>query len=129
MKLNTHLKINNDLCGTPIELREYYAKLELKTTQNMVVDESGLIHGGFVFGFADLCAMETINHPNVVLGAASCRFEKPVANGELLTAEGMLSEVDGKKQIVKVIVKREEDIVFTGEFVCFTPENHVLSNR
>ncbi len=33
----------------------------------------------------------------------------------------------GKKQVVSVVVKRENDIVFQGEFTCFILEKHVLS--
>jgi acyl-coenzyme A thioesterase PaaI-like protein len=48
----------------------------------MAVDDRGLVHGGFVFGLADHAAMLAVNDPNVVLGAASTRFLKPVRVGE-----------------------------------------------
>ena len=34
---------------------------------------------------------------------------------------------EGKKKIVEVTVERGEEAVFTGEFICFIPEKHVLS--
>jgi hypothetical protein len=34
--------------------------------------------------------------------------------------------VSGKKQMVGVVVKREDEVVFKGEFSCFVLEKHVL---
>lgn len=126
IKQNTHQKINEQLCGIPVELRKNFAKIRLKTTSDMLVDESGLIHGGFIFSLADYSAMLTINHPNVVLGGADVKFIKPIVVGDIIVAEGELAKKEGKKHIVNVIVKKNEDIVFEGSFSCFTPENHVL---
>ena len=42
--INTHLKINQDLCGTPVELGEGYAVVSLEAKENMIADEKGLIH-------------------------------------------------------------------------------------
>jgi len=39
MQLRTHLKIDQGLSGTPIEVGEGYAVVELKTKENMRADE------------------------------------------------------------------------------------------
>lgn len=79
MQIKTHLKINQKLNGTPISITEgQKGELLLRTTEDMVADEKGLIHGGFIFSAADYLAMITVNHPNVVLGSSSVRFIKPV---------------------------------------------------
>ena len=61
MKLNTHLEIDNSLSGKVVELKEDYAKVELKTTDIMRADKKGLVHGGFTFCAADFAAMASIN--------------------------------------------------------------------
>ena len=122
----THQKINGSYSGIPIELRKNFAKLELITTDEMVVDDTGLIHGGFIFSLADYCAMLTINHPNVVLGKAEVHFLKPVVLRDILIAKGTVLDSKGKKSEVEVKVYRNEDLVFTGIFTCFTPEVHIL---
>ena len=124
---NTHLKTSKQWVGTPVELSEGKATVELETQQAMVVDEYNLVHGGFVFGLADYAAMLAINHPNVVLGGSSTRFLKPVIAGEKLRANAELTREEGKKKIVEVSVLRGDDIVFTSEFICFIPEKHVLA--
>ncbi|MFX1537335.1 MAG: hotdog domain-containing protein, partial [Promethearchaeota archaeon] len=68
--------------------------------------------------------MLAINHPNVVLGSSNVRFLKPVVEGDLLIAEAQLREILGKKHVVDVNVKKENDIVFEGEFICFIPKTH-----
>lgn len=124
----THKLINNQLCGTPIELNEDFATIKLITDSNMITDETGLIHGGFLFSLADYAAMLAVNHPNVVLGGANVKFIKPVVEGQILIAKAKLDKKEGIKIIVKVEIFRKNEQVFFGEFFCFTPEKHVLRN-
>ncbi len=126
-KIDTHKKIDQTLCGTPVELKEDFSKVEFKTTENMVADETGLVHGGFIFGLADYAAMIAVNHPNVVLGASEVKFLKPVKKNEIVIAEATVETKEGKKQIVSVTVKREDEKVFAGTFTCFVLDKHVLA--
>ena len=128
MNAETHLAIDAALCGQPEELRTQYCRLRMRTNERMAADARGLVHGGFVFGMADYAAMLAVNHPNVVLGAATSRFLKPVRVGETLVAEAQVESVDGKKQIVTVTVSRGSDAVFQGSFTCFALERHVLED-
>ena len=122
----THNKINPGLSGQIIQLEENYSKVKLNTTSDMIADEKGLIHGGFIFSLADFAAMVCINHPNVVLGGATVKFLKPIKQGDTLIAEGRLSKVDGKKHIVSVTIQKLDQIVFDGDFQCFILDKHVL---
>lgn len=125
---NTHLEINNKLSGVIIKLDQNYSKIKLQTTSEMRVDKNGLIHGGFIFSLADFASMVAINHPNVVLGGANVKFLKPVREGDTLIAEANLLKKEGKKLIVKVDITRFDEIVFRGEFICFTPEKYILGD-
>ena len=126
MKVNTHLEINENLCGKVLKVEEDYALIRLKTTESMKADSMGLIHGGFVFGAADYAAMVAVNDPNVVLGSAEVRFLKPLKSGDSILAEAKVREKAGKKQIVEVVVSVEEEEIFKGSFTCFVLEKHVL---
>ena len=127
MKIDTHQRIDNRLCGRPIEVGEGTSRVELTTTASMAADDSGLTHGGFVFGLADYAAMIAVNHPNVVLGAAEAKFLKPVRTGETVLAAADTVSVAGKKHIVEVTVTRGDTAVFSGTFTCFALDAHVLS--
>jgi len=126
MQLRTHLKIDQELSGIPVEVGEGYAVVELKTKENMRADEKNLVHGGFIFSLADYCAMLTVNEPTVVLASAKVDFKKPVVVGDTLRAEGRLLRAEGKKRWVEVKVYRNQDLVFWGEFLCVVPDKHVL---
>ena len=127
MEIGTHQKINQQLCGNPLEIREGYSRVGLVTMESMAVDETGLVHGGFIFGQADHAAMIAVNHPNVVLGGAEVRFLKPVKAGDTVIAEAKVTVIDKKKHTVEVTVSRDDEKVFQGTFFCFVLEKHVLS--
>ena len=128
MDIKTHNSIDQELCGKPLELGEGYSRVELQTTLQMAADETGLVHGGFIFGLADYAAMIAVNHPNVVLGASDVRFLKPVKAGAVVTAEARVNQIDGQKQTASVTVVTDNLEVFKGEFSCFILKKHVLSS-
>lgn len=129
MQIHTHPRIDGELCGTALEVGEGRAVVQLAAIERMAADERGLVHGGFIFGLADYAAMLAINHPNVVLGAAETRFLAPSVVGEVLVATAQVLPAEGKKRPVEVVVKRGDDAVFTGRFVCFVPARHVLGEE
>lgn len=128
MEVITHQKINQELCGKPLEIKEGYSRVELVTLESMAADKTGLVHGGFIFGQADYAAMIAVNHPNVVLGGADVKFLKPVKAGEKVLAQASVTAIDGKKNTVEVVVTRGEEKVFQGTFFCFVLGKHVLNS-
>ena len=127
MEINTHHQIDSALCGKPLTLETGFSRVEMIAAPQMAADDSGLVHGGFVFGQADYAAMLAVNHPNVVLGGADVKFLKPVVVGETLVAEAKVEEDTGKKKVVPVVVYRDQEPVFTGTFTCFVLPQHVLA--
>lgn len=127
MEIKTHTKINRLLSGEPVSIQDGKAgELVLKTNTDMVADEKGLIHGGFIFSAADYLAMLTVNHPNVVLGSASVRFIKPVKLGDEVVFKSQVVDGDGRKSTVMVEGFVGQEKVFEGEFKCYSLERHVL---
>ncbi|MFO8083508.1 MAG: PaaI family thioesterase [Desulfobacterales bacterium] len=126
MEISTHQKIDRELCGKPLEIKEGYSRVELVALKSMAVDETGLVHGGFIFGQADYAAMIAVNHPNVVLGGAEVKFLKPVKTGDTVVAEARVTAVEKKKHTVEVTVNRDNEKVFEGTFFCFVLGKHVL---
>jgi uncharacterized protein (TIGR00369 family) len=118
MQQRTHADLDAELCGEPSELEDGVAVVDLVTSHRMRADGHGLVHGGFVFGLADHAAMLAINHPNVVLGSANIRFDRPVIVGERLRARARVRAVQGKKHIVDVEVERPQQ----GSPEATTPE-------
>ena len=127
INIHTHRVIDRELCGTPLCVGEGSSQVQLETTPKMVVDESGLVHGGFIFGLADYSAMIAVNHPHVVLGSAEVKFLKPVNVHDVVVAGATVTRTEGRKHVVSVTVERGDVKVFEGEFICFVLDKPVLS--
>ena len=122
----THDKINHNLCGEIVTLDEGYVELELLTTKEMVADDMGLVHGGFIFSAADYAAMVAVNQKNVVLVASECQFLSPVKVGDTVTFKARLRNKDGRKRNVEVDGFVYDIKVFSGIFKTVITERHVL---
>lgn len=128
MEPKTHQRIDRRWSGEPQGLSPGHARVSLETREEMLADDHGLVHGGFVFSLADHAAMLAVNHPHVVLGAAEVRFQAPVMLGDSLDAEARIEEEEREERKIPVTVevRRRGELVFSGVFICFTPERHVL---
>lgn len=129
----THGRLDPRLCGRPVELGELRSRVEMTTRPEMVADEHGLVHGGFVFGLADHAAMLAVDEPTVVLSGAELRFTAPVRVGERLIAAAEVVAAEGPRRRVEVVVRRADggggdgQAVLTGSFRCHVPDRHVLA--
>ena len=92
----------------------------------MIIDDHGLVHGGFTFGLADYAAMLAVNDPNVVIGSANVKFIAPVQRGDIMTAKAEIIEENRSKRVVHVEVSVEDTVVLNGELTCFILHQHIL---
>ncbi|MCS7214052.1 MAG: PaaI family thioesterase [Candidatus Calescibacterium sp.] len=128
MEQKTHNRANPKYCGRVVRLEDGEAEVELDLTEEMIVDEKGLIHGGFTFSAADYAAMVAVNHPLVVLAGAEVKFLKPTKVGETIVSKAKVVSQEGKKIKVEVssFRKSNQEKVFEGNFTCIIPSKHVL---
>jgi len=124
--LRTHERVNHDLNGEITRLEVGSVEVKLETTSEMVADEEGLIHGGFIFSAADYAAMVAVNERNVVLVASDCQFLSPVKYGDVVKFIAKVRHKEGKKRNVNVIANVLDIKVFEGEFKTVITERHVL---
>ncbi len=124
--IQTHERINQDLCGEVIKMEQGYVELRLTTTPEMVADDVGLIHGGFIFSSADYAAMLAVNERNVVLVASDCQFLSPVKFHDEVNFVARVRHKEGRKRNVHVEAFVLDIKVFEGEFKTVITERHVL---
>jgi len=124
--IKTHERINQDLCGEVIKMEQGYVELRLTTTPEMVADDIGLIHGGFIFSSADYAAMLAVNERNVVLVASECQFLSPVKFHDEVNFIARVRHKEGRKRNVHVEAFVLDIKVFEGEFKTVITERHVL---
>ncbi|WP_373002909.1 PaaI family thioesterase [Sulfurimonas sp.] len=124
--LSTHENINRDLNGEILKLEKGYVELRLTTISEMVVDDQGLIHGGFIFSAADFAAMAAVNERNVVLVGSDCQFLSPVKFGDEVNFVARVRHKEGRKRNVYVEGHVLDIKVFQGEFKTVITDRHVL---
>ncbi|WP_229860041.1 PaaI family thioesterase [Candidatus Sulfurimonas baltica] len=124
--LKTHEIVNIDLNGTIEKLDNGYVESKLVTIPEMVADDLGLIHGGFIFSAADFAAMVAVNEKNVVLVACECQFLSPVKFGDIVYFKAKVRHKEGRKRNVHVTGYVLDIKVFEGEFKTVVTERHVL---
>lgn len=124
--LSTHECVNSDLCGKVLVLEQGYVETRLSTISEMVADDLGLIHGGFIFGAADYAAMLAVNEQNVVLVASNCQFLSPVKLHDEVTFVARVRNKEGRKRNIHVEGYVLDIKVFEGEFKTVVTDQHVL---
>ncbi len=124
--VKTHEKINNELNGEIIKLEAGYVEVRLTTNSNMIADDVGLIHGGFIFSAADYAAMLAVNEKNVVLVGSDCQFLSPVKFHDEVNFIAKVRHKDGRKRNVHVEAHVLDIKVFEGEFKTVVTDRHVL---
>jgi len=124
--IKTHERINQEFCGEVIKIEQGYVELRLTTTPEMVADDVGLIHGGFIFSAADYAAMLAVNERNVVLVASDCQFLSPVKFHDEVNFVARVRHKEGRKRNVHVEAFVLDIKVFEGEFKTVITERHVL---
>ena len=127
--LHTHESINRDLSGEILKLQKGYVELRLTTSSDMVADEHGLIHGGFIFSSADYAAMAAVNEKNVVLVGSECQFLSPVKYGDEVNFVARVRHKEGRKRNIHVEAHVLDIKVFEGEFKTVITDRHVLKLR
>ena len=127
--IGTHERVNQDLCGEILVLERGYVETRLTTSAEMVADDIGLIHGGFIFSAADFAAMLAVNEKNVVLVASNCQFLSPVKFHDEVNFIAKVRHKEGRKRNVNVEGFVLDIKVFEGEFKTVVTERHVLKLR
>ncbi len=124
--LKTHERINRELSGEIQKMEVGYVELELRTVPEMLADDQGLIHGGFIFSAADYAAMAAVNERNVVLVACDSQFLSPVKLGDIVSVVAKVRHKEGRKRNVHVTAHVLDIKVFDGEFKTVVTDRHVL---
>ena len=127
--IKTHSKIKSTLVGNLVELAKNTSKVVLQTTNEMSVDEFGLVHSGFIFGSAEYAAVAAVNEPNVVIIGCRSKFFAPAKVGDLVDFEAKGRFEDARKREIKVIGMINEIKVFEGIFQAVLLERHILQTK
>jgi len=127
--LLTHDRVKNNICGNIIELKKGYAKTSLLTTEDMVSDDLGLIHSGFIYNAADYTAAVAVNEQNTIVIGSHFKFLAPAKIHDLIIFEAKAKFEDSRKREIKVVGKINDIKVFDGIFHAVVLEKHILRTK
>ncbi|MBM0637360.1 hypothetical protein LNU06_04880 [Campylobacter sp. VicNov18] len=126
-ELLTCPELNSSLAGTIIEINKNYAKSILITTNEMVVDDQGLIFDAFIFAAANYVAQASVNKEFSVVLGTKCFFYAPLKLGDVLELEASaLFDETSKKRDVKVIGHVKEIKMFEGTIQIVSTDEHIF---
>lgn len=125
-QLKTHQRIKPNLFGSIISLEKGLSRVNLLTTNDMVIDELGLIHSGFVFSSADYAAATAVNEENVVVIGARTSFLAPAKVGDLIEFEAKAKFEDSRKREINVVGKINDIKIFEGVFHAVVLDKHIF---
>lgn len=94
--------MSSAVVGQLLELYRNKAVVRFSPTEKMIIDESKMIHAGFVFNAASFAAMAAINKKHSVLIASDVKFLAPIELGHEVTFKAEAVQSDTKKCEVKV---------------------------
>ncbi len=127
--LKTHSKIRTNLCGTIVKLDSGYSKTTLQTTKDMILDNLGLIHSGFIFGAADYAAAVAVNEFNVIIIGSRSQFLAPAKIDDLIEFEAKAKFEDSRKREIAVTAHINEIKIYEGVFQAVVLEQHIFKTK
>ena len=119
--------INQHIVGVLDELTKDEATVRLSCTEDMVVDEKGLIHSGFIFSSANYAATAAVNSPYSVLAVSKVNFLAPLALNDTVIFIAKAMQTESRKRVVEVLGYLNDVKVFEGEFSIVVLDRHVMS--
>lgn len=127
--LNIHKRSNKTYVGKIVALEKNYSKVNFTTTNDMITDELGLVHSGFIFSSADYAASVAINEENTVIIGSKVSFLAPAKNGDIVEFEARVKFEDLRKREIDVMGKINDIKVFQGTFYAVVLEKHIFKTK
>lgn len=126
-QLKAYTLINQNLVGSLKEVEQNRAIVSLTCTEDMVVDQKGLIHSGFLFSSANYAAIVAVNHPNALLAVSKANFLAPAVLNNVIEFRANALQTEAKKRIVEVTGFLGNEKIFEAEFAIVVMDKHILS--
>ena len=90
------------MCGEITKISKNKAEVRFIPTESMITDDNLLIHHGFIFSAASLCAMAAVNEPNSMIIYSETKFLSPIELNSDVTFKSHALQNDTKKREVMV---------------------------
>lgn len=125
-ELKTSPSIKIALSGVVSELKKSKAKTKLYTSDEMVCDNDGLIHSGFIISAANYAALAAINEPYAITINTRLNLFGPAKLGDTIEFEATAHFDESRKREVRVLGYIKDIKIFEGTFSLVVLDEHIF---
>lgn len=118
--------LNKKWTGMISSLTDNEAEISFKTTEEMAIDDNGLIHSSFIMGACEYAALIVINRKNLFVQSIEAEYLAPLEVGIEYTINAIAKYQGEKKKIVLVQAFNKDIKVFDGTFSLLELDQHIL---
>ncbi|WP_041276600.1 transcription factor FapR [Desulfosporosinus acidiphilus] len=98
------------------------ARSAMTIEESMVLAKARVARGHYLFAQANSLAIALVDAPVALTGSVELKFIRPVQLGELVVAEGKVSQRKGDKYWVEVLLLVNTEVVLRGQWILFAKE-------
>ncbi|MGP1562097.1 MAG: PaaI family thioesterase [Helicobacteraceae bacterium] len=125
-QLKSSALINQSIVGFLEEIAPGEATVKLVCTDDMVADQKGLIHTGFMFNSANYAALLAINEPNAITIVSKANFLLPAVLDDEVIFKARAMQTESRKRVVRVDGFLRDNKIFEAEFSIVVMDRHIL---
>lgn len=125
-QLKSSALINQNIVGFLEEIAPGEATVKLICTDDMVADQKGLIHTGFMFNSANYAALLAINEPNAITIVSKANFLLPAVLDDEIIFKAHAMQTESRKRVVRVDGFLRDNKIFEAEFSIVVMDRHIL---
>ena len=126
VSLDIDLSLHKKYSGMLKSLTEISAAVTFTPTDDMRLDDSGLVHSAFLMSAVEYAVYCAVNHKNTYIQSVKAEYLAPLEANNNYTIEAKVMYADKKKKIVFVKATLSEIIVFDAEFNVLSLDEHIL---
>ena len=107
-----------DIVGELVDLDLYMVGISSLTfTYDMVLENTGVGRGYFLFAMADTLALALVDTDFALTAVSNVKYKIPVHPGDRLVAKAEVMNMKEDRYYIKVIIRSEEAEVFRAKFI------------
>ena len=125
--LQSHTSIYEKYSGKVERVKEGFAEVHLEIIENMLADQIGLVHNGYIFSSASFAAAISVNEKYGFVIGSITHFLTPVREHDIVIFKAKSKHKIGRKRVVDVVGRVLDIKVFIGQFTVTVMDKHILN--
>ena len=124
--IKTHRKLSTKYYGNIISIEDSEATTKFKAHKDMINEHTKEVYSGFIDMAGQFCAIATVNEENLTISQIASHFVKPIKGSEEIIFHAHVEYFSIPKQIVYVIGKCDDTIVYKSSVSILVHEEHIF---